>query len=781
MMARGHRRAGWARMMVAVVLGLSAAGAASPVAASEQMEFADGLFARGLYDMALEEYLKAGQSGDPSVPLDALLLRIGECHRHLGDKSAASAAYLRLVETYPESEHRFRAEFRRAELFVAAVRYAEAEQLLDALVARDPPEDILASASYFMAYCRDKQGNTEGALRGYRELVADHPDSPYVGYACLAAAELLGNEGSAGEEAMQLLQRAASDPPSERVAAEALFLLGSAAYARDDHERSAASFNELLTSYPGDRRVPEARLKAGWAFERSGRHAEALELAQAALADGGGDHEEEWLYLKANCERHLGQLEAASSTYDDLLSRFPAGSVHAAAGYERVLVAFNRGRHADVLALGKEPASLPGADEELLWILAESAEALDRADEAVGYYARIADDFPERPRAPVALFRRARLAEAEGDGSQASTLYRSLADRYPEHALAPEALYASGTVRASADQLDEALADWRGLTKRYPDFARGEDILFQQALVEIRTGQPAESMATLRALLERWPEGPHRAEAHYWLGVLLSDAGKLDEAEAELRKAREELPDERLALRARYRLAGILQQRGEAAEAAEELQALIETPVLEEMPPALLEWLARFRAEEQPIEPRKALLAARALLRAADEPVWRQLGWYYAGEANLAGGQRSAAIEAFGMAFDESAQTREQVMSALRLGRLALEDERYDDADRRFRAAGERASDPELAEVRARSYLGLAETARARGQLDEAVRRYLSVGILFEDEELTPHALYEAVQLLETLGRRGDRDRTAGELRARFPDSPWTEKLESRP
>ena len=108
---------------------------------SEQLEFADGLFARGLYDMALEEYRKVEQAAAPSQPLDAVLLRMGECHRHLGDKVAASAAYQRLIETYPDSPYRFRAEFRRAELYVAAARYPEALALLDELIARDPPEE----------------------------------------------------------------------------------------------------------------------------------------------------------------------------------------------------------------------------------------------------------------------------------------------------------------------------------------------------------------------------------------------------------------------------------------------------------------------------------------------------------------------------------------------------------------------------------------------------------------------------------------------------------------
>jgi TolA-binding protein len=751
--------------------------AQDPAPASEQLEFADGLFARGLHDMALAEYQKLEQEADPGLPRDAILLRLGECHRHLGDKAAAAAAYTRLIETFPESTYRFRAEFRRAELYVAAGRYEEAIELFGDLLEQQPPEETGASAAYFRAYCYDKLGQAEAALDGYREVVRDHAEAPYAGYACLAAAALLGEDGAEGAEAMDLLGKAAAAPPSDRVAAEALFLLGSTAYGRGAYDRSADAFADLLTNHPDDRRVSEARLKAGWAYERAGRHRDALDLAQAALASGGDEHEAEWLYLMANCQRHLGALDDAAVTYDDLLSRFPESSLAAAAGYERVLVAYSRGEHEVALRYGQGLATVPGAEEELPWILAESAEAVGKMAEATNYYDRIVRRFPESERAPVALFRRARLTEDAGDTRAAADQYRSLARSYPNHQLAPEALAASGSLHASSERLGEALEDWRLLLERHPDFERAEEILFQKGLAEIRSGQPNQGMASLESLVQRYPDGPSYAEAQYWLGVLYSDAGRLEEAEAALREAQSMLAGEPLGLRARYRLTSILQQRGQEAAAADELQALLNTPVVKEMPVSLLEWLARYRAEASPHDPRQALGAARALLQVADEPVWKQLGWFYAGEANLAGGQRDAAIEAYSMAFDEAAQTPEQVQAALRLGQFALEDQRYDDAEARFRAAGEKASDPELVEVRARSYFGLAEVAKARGDREEAVRRYLSVSILFDDAELTPHALYEAVGLLEALGRRSDRARAAAELKARFPESPWTAKL----
>ena len=84
-----------------LVAGLAIAAAAEP---PEQMDFADGLFSRGLYDMAAAEYRSLIESNPAFDGRDAALFRLAECHRNLGSKVDAERVYHRLMTEFELSQ-----------------------------------------------------------------------------------------------------------------------------------------------------------------------------------------------------------------------------------------------------------------------------------------------------------------------------------------------------------------------------------------------------------------------------------------------------------------------------------------------------------------------------------------------------------------------------------------------------------------------------------------------------------------------------------------------------
>jgi TolA-binding protein len=745
---------------------------------TERVQFADGLFSRGLYDMARQEYEALLARPEPPPDRDVLLFRLAECHRELGSKSDAERAYRALIEAFPESTYRHQAEFRRAELFVAAAQFAEAETLFRALAGRDPPEDILASSLYFLGYCMERQERGTEAQEAYREVVRRFPRSDYASYAALAAARLLRGQAGREAEADAYLAQAAAQSTTPRVAAEAQFLRGDVAYAAGDYTAAAAAYRELLSRYPDDRRAREARLQAAWSYFHAGQVGEAARLAAANLEAAASDTRPAWLYLQANCRRRQGDAARAVADYDALLRAYPEDALAGAAAYERLLVLFQQGDYAAVARDGPVLSAQPTYAEDLRWLLAESYIGLHRLPEAERILEALVAEHPDTDRAPVALFRLARMHYDRGAFEEAGRLYRQVADAYPEDRLAPEALAAAAYSETARGAYPPALADWTRLVADFPDWPRLEEALYQKALTELNLERP-EAGETLRRLLARAPRGADAAEAHYWLGVLAERAGDPAGAEASLREALALEPSAELAARIRFRMAGALQGLERFPEAADILQELLGTAVRRDMSAPLLEWLARFRLEQQDYA--RAREAAEALGEDAPSPAWAQIGWTLAGNAARAQGDAAQATAAYLRAVAQPAQGPEGVGASLALGELMLDAGRLEEAASHFRRAAEHAADPDLARTRARCYLGLGDVARLQQDWEEAVRRYLSVSILFDDPELTPRALFGAVEGFTELGRRAERLSTAEELRRRYPDSPWTRKLQEEP
>jgi tetratricopeptide (TPR) repeat protein len=103
--------------------------------AAEQLQFADGLYARGMWDTALKEYQAfLVQNPDKKTGSEAVYYRMGESFRALGRIPEADAAYQRAYDDYPNGEFHYRAGLRRAEFLEQAGQGTEQVQLLVAML-----------------------------------------------------------------------------------------------------------------------------------------------------------------------------------------------------------------------------------------------------------------------------------------------------------------------------------------------------------------------------------------------------------------------------------------------------------------------------------------------------------------------------------------------------------------------------------------------------------------------------------------------------------------------
>jgi TolA-binding protein len=765
-------------MKMRILIGCWLLGGALPAPAlepGEQMQFADGLYARGMYDMAAREYRRLVEEAPGFENLDAVFYRLAECSRQLGDKKAADEFYRRLVADYPQSGFRSKAGLREAELLVAAARYADAVPALRQLLDQNPPPDIAAPAGYYLGYSLKRLPAAADAAAAFQDVLARHPDSPFAGFAGLELAEIHLQSDGGQDKARAIYEQVLKKPASPRVAAEASFQLAELAYRARDYPASAGAYQRLLKEFPDDRRVGEAMLQAAWSFYQAEQYPDALALADRALRDEGQGQEAAWLYLKANTVRQLGKGEQSAAIYDRLLKKFPHGPLATAAAYERALLSFREGNYEQVIEQFRQTAPTAVTEQDLNWLLAESYAAMGQRTNALAHYRVIAERFPDGERAAAALFRVGALEQEEGRSPEAAAAYQRVVEKYPKHELAPDALFSAAAVLAHTRKYSDARKLWTRLLKEYPDYARTDETLYQKALTEIQADDRAAALQSLARLVKEFQASVHRADAFHWRGILFEQQGKAAEAERDLRAALEAKPSDELARKIRFRLATVLQKQDKLEESAALLQGLLAAGVASNMPPALLEWLAHFHLDRNAFEP--AAEAARALESVSSGADWKQIAWFLIGSAEAGRGQAAPARAAFEKALQQDARTREGAEAALRLGQLALDEKRYDDAETFYQRGGELAQSSEVLDVRARSYYGLGMTARARARWDEASRYFLGMAILFDDPELTPECLYRAAEALVMLDRIPDLEKTLAELRQRYPDSPWIEKL----
>lgn len=741
---------------------------------ADQQSFADGLYGRKLYEMAIQEYLRIPQEAPTYPNMDVVFFRVAEAYRYLDNKPAAQRYYSRVIAEFPESSYRFRSEFRRAEMFLTAGDYEEAVNRFRALLDRRPPAELAASSQYYLGYALKRMAKTKEGESALRLLLDRYPDSPYAAFACLELAELYREQKVKPDVLRDLYRRAARNGPTDRVKAEGLFQLADLAFQAGDYPEAAASYGKLLEAYPGDSRAEAGRFPAAWARYYTGSYDQALALADAALRKPG-DREMDWLYLRANALRQKNDLAGAARAYDRLLEQPGSGQLAVAAAYERALVAFKDRNHRKVIDLLKKHPPQGDIQADGYWLMAESLRAAGETREAETWYERILKEFSKDGKAPEAAYQLASLRMNRGDWSGAAKDFSSLASTWIDSPRAPSALYAAGVCLVRAGDRDSAVSAWKTLLEFFPQDAQAADARYQQGVAEMQLDRPADADATLAAYLKQHPDGPRVLDARYWLAVLAEQRGDDAAAEKGLKKLLETDASDELASRARFRLAAVLQKQGREEEAADLIQTLMGRTDALELPPALVEWLARHRLEQKRHD--DAAAAADYLVQHAPEPAWKQIGWYLGGLSRERAGRSGEADQAYRHALEIDAKSPEGARAALRLGTLLVEKGQTEAAVPFLEKAGEWAAEPALADIRAQAYFGLGRAAEYAGDWHRANRYYMSVAILYDDPKLAPEALYKAAVALGKLDKQMERRRTLAELLERYPDSEWARKV----
>lgn len=749
------------------------------VIGNDRRALADGLMARGLCKLALPEYATLAAQNPPPPELDVILSRLAECQRQTGALDAAQKTCARLLSQFPQSKERFRAMLTRGLILLDAGKVAEAGLMLDG-IATDPAADpeMQNNALFHSGDAHEKAGETSAAEMRYSELVkrAQKPGVSKSTTELCAFAELRiaiikasGADDASVKDGFARLKLIYDNPYSPRIGAEALYMAGSVSYNKKKYDDSVTFFRTLATKYPDNPRVTESLLTAAWANYKTGRYADA-----AQLLEGKADNAES-IYLIANCYSHLSQHDKAIESYDKLLAlkNLPAESISVlkSAEYERLVEIMKKGDYKRVLddaALIREPGAEVAA--RFYWLQAEAAEALHDTPRAVQFYRILIQKEPKSDIAPDATYRLASELQKQESWTEASRYYLELVKSFPQSQLVPQALFSSGYCQSRAGQSAAALRDWKQLVDGFPNHSTVPEAVYQSALEQIRLDDSKNAADSLDRLLRDFPKFDRIAEARFWRAKLYYDAKEFSLAEKLLNESIAGKPSLQVEREANFLLGLIYQATGRDNEAAAKFQPLLGNAAREKFSADKLAWLSEFQFGRK--DYKSAQIAASELLSRNISPAWNQTASTLAGRAYVRLCETNSAISAFRSAAEAGVNTKYASEAMLELGKLlfASNKENYPEAVKFLEQAATRANTPELAAVRARAYLALAQCSAENGNQDLAVKYYMAVALLFEDKDLVSEALRKSADILRSQGRNEEADAALEELKQRFPD-----------
>ena len=740
-----------------------------------QLDYANALFLRKLYDLAVPEYEKYLDEYPAATGRASAYFFLGECHRALNRPGAARKSFQKVLDGYDDSEFAGPAAYVLAETAFTDKDYAAALPLFHRAAAKSKESGVALSARYFEARCLETLDRKDEACGIYQQVSDAKNPNPYREDSRLATASILSARGKKAD-ALKQYEALANETQKPALKAEAAVRGGMIALDLVQAEKGKidkAMVDKAASLLQKGRTLPEAgkfRAIAQVGLRRlqyqSGQYAQLLadyKKEQEKLPEAG---QAEVMLLAANSERQLGQAKEAEDIYRQIIAKYPDREEAKDAAYQRLINIYNSDPPSLLAEVDEFLKSNPTAEraDQAKLLKAETLYKQQNYAEAAPIYAGLrASQLSPKLRAESAYKLGLCCVQLKNIPGivEAFTYY---VEAFPDNPPAPAALAQRALAYEQDKNYGAALSDLNTILTKYPGAHEREAALQLKALI-LGQQENAKGMAeTFRQLLKEFPRSSVAAQAQYYIGKAAFEAKDYKTALAALDAARQ-LNKEQYYNLATLRIISSYFGLKDRSALTKEVNDFMATSPTVSVPAEILEWLGIEYYNEKNYEVAKTYLGA---LGKIDHPVNVKPDFlFYLGDTASKLKNFAEAEDAFAKYLQVATDPAGKAKVLLALGAVKIGAHKPDDAQKI--AEEIMALQPE-GRVNAEARLLAGDVQSERGNFDDAGKAFMSVALLYDDPAITPRALEKASLAYQRAGKTDEADRLARQLRERYPN-----------
>ena len=740
-----------------------------------QLDYANALFTRKLYDLAAPEYQKylddyPGRPGRANA-----YFSLGECHRNLNHSSSALTNFQKVLNDYGDSEFAGPAAYALAEMAFTDKDYATALPLFHRAAAKSKEPTVALSARYFEARCLEATGRKDEAADIYVQVADAGNPNPYREDARVTAASIFASKGRK-IDALKQYEALANESQKPTLKAESAVRGGMIALELVQADKSKidkAMADRAAALLQKGRSLPEAgkfRAIAQVGLRKlqyqTGQYAQLLADYKKELEKLPDAAQAEVLLLAANSERQLGHPKEAETLYRQIIANFPDREEAKDAAYQRLINVYNSDPTALSAAVDEFLATNPTnerADEAKL-LKAEAFYKQQNYTEAAAIYGELrASELSPRLRAEAAY--KLGLCHIQTKNApgviEAFTYY---VQTFPDAPQMPAALAQRALAYEQTQNYSAALTDLNIILAKYPKAREREASLQLKALILGQQENTKGMVETFRQLLKEFPKSSVAAQAQYYIGKTAFEANDYKTALSALNTARQ-LNKEQYYNLASLRIILCQFYLKDRPALTKEVNDFMANSPNTNVPPDVLEWLGIEYYNEKNFQAAEKYLSA---LRKIDNPGNVKPDFlFYLGDAATKLKNFPEAEEAFGRYLQTAKDPAGRAKVLLALGAVKISAHKPDEAQKI--AEQIMTLQPE-GRVNAEARLLAGEVQLERGNFDDAGKAFKGVALLYDDPAITPRALDKAALAYRQAGNTQEADRLSRELRERYPN-----------
>ncbi len=738
-----------------------------------QLEYANALFSRKMYDLAIPEYEKYLSDYPTASGRANAAFGLGESYRAVGKIGSARVNFQKVLDDFSESEFAGPSAYALAVMAFSQRDYAAAQGLFHKAASKSKDAAVALSARYFEARCLENTKRGDDALALYLQVA--ETKSQYREDARATAGAMLLARGRRADALKQYeaLSAEAERPATKAEAAVRAGLIASDLATSDRGKVYKDLVEKARTLFDRARNSPEAGKWKGVAQAgllrleyQTGQFTQLIGDYKKSLEQLPDEAKPEAMLLVGNAQRQLGHAHEAEEIYQQIIDKFPAREEAKEARYQRLINLYNSDPNAVIGEVDTFLRTSPPAEraDQARLLKAEALYKQQKFGEAAPLYEQLrASQLAENLRAEAAY----KLAWCQlqlKETPRTIEAFSYFLKAFPDATQAPTALMQRAMAYQQSSNIDAAIADLDQLLAKFPKAKEREGALQQKALLLGEQNKTEEMARTFAQLLKEYPKSAAAAQANYYIGKSAFDTkdykralGSLDAARRLNREQYDELATVRIILSHFY-----LRDRKAAAA---EVDAALAKDGGTRVPAEVLEWLGIDYYNDKNYASAEKYLAA--LSRLPNSAQVKPDYWFYLGDAASKVKNYDEAESAFSRYLEASTDPAGKAKTLLALGATKIAAHKPDDAEKI--AAEIMTLQPE-GKVNAEARLLAGDVQFERQHFDDAGKAYAGVALLYDDPAITPRALDKAAEAYRRAGKADEADRVAKQLRDRYPN-----------
>jgi TolA-binding protein len=747
------------------------AGAETGEPEKRQLEYANALFTRKLYDLAVPEYQKyldnyPGASGRANA-----YFSLGECYRNLNKASTAKTNFQRVLNDYGESDFAGPAAYALGEMAFTQKNYADALPLFHRSATKSKEPAVALSAHYFEARCLEVLDHKDEACDIYQQVADAKNPNPYREDARETAARIANARGRKAD-ALRQYEALSNETQKPALKAEATVRAGLLALELIQSDKDKAMADKAMMLLQKGRGLPEAGKWRGLAQVgvlkldyQIGQYAQVLTDYKKLQQQLPEDSRPEAMLLFANSQRQLGHAKEAESMYHEILDKYPNREEARDAAFERLLNIYN-----------SDPSTLPPEVDEYL----ATNPPAERADQAKLFKAEALYKQQNFPRAaPIfAELRASQLSpklRAEA-AYQLGSCYLQMKDvpgiveafgyfvqAFPDNPRSSSALAVRAETYENDKNYDAALSDWNTVLGKYPNAREREEALQRKALILGQQENKKGMADAFRQLLKEFPKSTSTSMAHFYIGKAAFELKDYKTALSELNISRQLDKSHYYSQATILIISSYYFGSHDRNAVAKELDGLLAENPETRIPAEILEWLGtEYYNQKNYVAAEKYL----GVLGKIENPSVKPDFWFYLGDSAARQQKFDEAETALGKYLEVATDPAGKAKVLLKLGEVKIAAHKPDEAQKI--AEQIMVLQPE-GQVNAQARLLSGDVQFERGNFEDAGKAFESVALLYDDPAVTPRALKKAATAYQRAGKAAEADKVVKQLHERYP------------